>query len=149
MTAYLITTLSIAIGLLVLFLILKTVMKAVGDSMGSMIAVEFPEGEVLMQEPKSTFMGQKSKELAQASEDGGLVLTRDGLHFVPSSSGMSLTIPVDRILNLSTPRRFLGKSKTFELLQVDFKSEDGVDDSAAFTVSNPKSWLQAIQSVMG
>ncbi len=107
------------------------------------------EGQLLLgATQRANFFGQKSLGRAQVRGNGSLVLDEDGLHFRMLLPDRRWDVPIRTILNVSTPRSFLGKSKLIKLLRIDYLREDGQADALAFAVPDLDRWVQAIQAAV-
>ena len=92
----------------------------------------------------ANFFGRTSLGMGQVRGNGALVLTPGELYFMMFVPRRELTIPLDRITFLSTPRSHLGKTVVMKLLRVDFTSESG-EDAAAWAVQDPGQWVSDLR----
>lgn len=88
----------------------------------------------------ANFFGRASLGMGQIRGNGVLVLTPGELFFLMFVPRRELTIPLDTITAVSTPRSHLGKTVVMKLLRVDFASETG-EDAAAWSVQDPGRWV--------
>ena len=91
-------------------------------------------GDVLCIDKSASWFGRQSQGMAQIRGNGVLVLTRDTLWFRRLAPELEITIPLESIREVSTPRSFLGKSIFRQLLRVDFVTSQGHSDAAAWYV---------------
>ena len=90
------------------------------------------------------FFGISSSGYGQVRGNGVLALTEKGLRFRMLAPRKTLFIPLDHIREVSHPRWFLGRSKSRKLLQVDFFTQEGEKDAAAWLVPDYEWWGKAI-----
>ena len=100
--------------------------------------------ERLREEPLANFLGVGSRGARQIRGAGMLVLTRDALEFFQAMTLDRVSIPRAALVEVSTPRSFLGKSLAVPLLRVDYALADGSRDSAAWFVRDLAGWCEAL-----
>jgi len=93
------------------------------------------------------YLGRLSKGYRQWRGNGLLALTDRGLRFRQLIPRTEIFIPPDSITAISGPRSFLGKSKSRELLRVDFTDEAGAEDACAWLLSSPGWWFAALEAL--
>jgi hypothetical protein len=92
----------------------------------------------------ANFFGRLSVGMGQIRGNGVLVLTPDELYFMMFVPRREVTIPLDRITSVSTPRSHLGKTVGIKLLRVDFASESG-EDAVAWAVQRLGQWVADLE----
>ena len=147
MQVALIITVSVLGGLLVLFLILRTVMGAVRGRMEQVIQERFKREEMLAATPSASFFGVESLGGRQVRGNGALVLTRDEIWFHRAAPAKEFRIPISDVVEVTLPRSFCGKSILRPLLCVRYKTEKG-EDAIAWAVRQPERWKAAIEGVV-
>ncbi|OFW55500.1 MAG: hypothetical protein A2Y75_09265 [Candidatus Solincola sediminis] len=105
------------------------------------------EGEEIYNLRGCNFFGLLSSGAGQLRGNGLLALTSGGLRFRMLLPPRRLDIPLEAIEEISYPEWFLGKTKTKELLRVDFKDEKGNRDAAAWLISDPQGWGEAVKAL--
>ncbi len=109
-------------------------------------ADELLAGErVLLREPAANLFGVRSQGMGQVRGNGVLTLTDRRLHFLMWLPRREVSIDLLSIRGLETPKSFLGKSKLSPLLQVNFTSERGEKDAAAWLVDDLDGWTEALR----
>jgi hypothetical protein len=122
-------------GLVVMSLVFRVVARAAAASIRANIAGRFPADAIVMQDDLANHFGRTSKGPVQVrGGSGGLVLTRDALHFLPIV-GDEVTIPLSEISGVATVKSHLGKTVGRPLLKVEFGG-----DSIAFFVNDVEAW---------
>ncbi len=130
------------IGLIILLLsvvglamLMRHVRKARRD-IDDVISTRFQRDEILCLDSRAVFFGIASCRYAQIRGNGVLVLTGDELFFRRLLPEMELSIHIENIVKVDTPRSFLGKSIFKPLLRVDYRTPSGQMDAAAWYVRN-------------
>ncbi len=77
--------------------------------------------------------------MLQARGSGGLVLTREAVHFL-SLAGEGVVIPLQAITAITTAKSHLGKTVGRPLLKIDFEG-----DSIAFLVRDLAAWRERLE----
>jgi len=91
------------------------------------------------------FFGRKSEGKFSIRGNGSLILTPDQLHFKKWIPHEDLIIPLNQIENVEKVNSFLGKSKNRPLLKIEFKNNQGENDSAAWLLENMHSWENVLK----
>ncbi|MFX1396701.1 MAG: hypothetical protein ACFFAS_06610 [Promethearchaeota archaeon] len=102
--------------------------------------------EDIIYKSRANYFGRMSRGYGQLRGSGKLTLTKKSLHF-NGPAIKELTIPYSKIIGITTPRLFLGKSKGMRLLQVNFENEQGDGDAAAWLVGGLQNWILKIELV--
>lgn len=89
--------------------------------------------------------GVESKGVMQLRGNGGLVLTRDELHFVPLAGGTEVRFPLRAIRSVGTVRSHLGKTIGRSLLKIEWQDADRVD-AIALHVRDVQRWVQRLET---
>lgn len=114
-------------------------MRRVSLSSGRMIAENFAAKDIVESDPAANFLGLVSRGGRQVRGNGALVLTAHVLWFRRIGSTEPLEIPLASIEFVDIVRSHAGKSVGQDLLRVGFGG-----DSAAWYVSDPRSWIDRI-----
>ncbi|MCK4818238.1 hypothetical protein KA005_20885 [bacterium] len=104
---------------------------------------------LLIMSQGANFFGQKSRGFAQMRGNGVLVLTDEMLFFEMWVPSKELSIPVSSITGVETVRSFLGKTKGWPLLKINFTNESKEADSAAWLVDRLEEWTKIIEGKTG
>jgi hypothetical protein len=110
------------------------------------IEARFPAGDVLLSETLAQSFGQASKGVTQLRGSGALALTSKELLFVMYAPERELRIPLASIEAVSLVRTHLGKTQGTDILHVRF-SLDGVEDSIAWRVPDPRAWSAKLEAL--
>jgi hypothetical protein len=94
------------------------------------------------------FFGVASRGYRQLRGNGVLALTEEGIYFRMLAPERELHIPLHAVRKVSFPRSFLGKSKGYVLLRVDFLGSEGREDAAAWIVPHPEWWGRSIEVLL-
>ena len=94
------------------------------------------------------YFGRATEPGTPRRSSGFLLLLPDRLFYRSRVAGMELDIPAHRIVDVTHDRRHKGVELHQSVIRVDFRTEDGQPDSAAFKVPYPPQWIQAIQTTL-
>lgn len=122
----------------VLMLVFSAVTRATAASARRKIDARFPADSIVFSDDLANFFGRTSKGVLQLRGNGGLVLTRDALWFLPIV-GEEMSFPLAEITKVSTVKSHLGKTVGRPLLKVEW-----AEDSVAFFVRDVNAWLQQL-----
>jgi len=89
--------------------------------------------------------GLESKGMAQIRGNGCLAATPREVYFQMWVPKREIAIPRDEIVEISTPRSHLGKSRGVKLLKIAFTTPEGEKDSAAWIVRDLDAWLSELR----
>ena len=94
----------------------------------------------MLRDGMANSLGLESRGPVQLRGNGGLVLTRDELHFLPLEGVAEVRVSLDQIRKVSLVRVHLGKTVGRRLVRVDFGA-GAATDAVAFSVADPDRWL--------
>ncbi len=141
----------VALGVVALLFILSAVSKLVlhliQGPLEARIAADYGPNEIFMKDLSANSFGLESRGVWQGRGNGGLVLTRDTLHFYRFVRGGDVCVPLQLVTDVSFTKSHLGKATIYDLLKVQF-SIDGRPDSIAWYLSDPKGWKDRIEELM-
>ncbi len=140
-------TLGVVGVLLLLSAVSKLVLHTMKGPLEGRIAVDYGPEEILMKDLGANSFGLESKGKWQGRGNGGLVLTKDSLHFYRFVRGADLRVPLAAITQVSFTKSHLGKATIHDLLKVRF-SADGQSDSIAWYLTDPTAWKNRIDELM-
>jgi len=103
------------------------------------------EPNILAMDDTADSFGVTSAGAGQIRGNGCLAATADGLLFVQWAPKKRLWIPRTRILKVGGASTHLGKSTGDALLRVEFRTEAGLVDSAAWLVHDLPTWLEMLR----
>jgi hypothetical protein len=103
------------------------------------------EPSILAMDDTADSFGVTSAGAGQIRGNGCLAATADGLLFVQWAPKKRLWIPRTRILKVGGSPAHLGKSTGDALLRVEFRTEAGLVDSAAWLVHDLATWLEMLR----
>jgi hypothetical protein len=101
---------------------------------------KFRDRMILLSDDMANFFGQESLGVWRIRGNGVLLLTEEELFFGMWKPQKELKIPIPSIHKISNPKKHLKKSVFKPLLKVNFKNENGLDDSAAWFVRDLDKW---------
>jgi hypothetical protein len=90
-------------------------------------------------------LGLQSRGKGQVRGNGWLVLTDDELRFKQWIPAREDRIPLAAVIEVETPRVWLGKTVGRKLLCVRWQTPDGGEDAMAWEVRDVDAWLSALQ----
>jgi hypothetical protein len=136
--------------LLLLALVLLTGCGAVIDQVRTVtddevLAALGGEPNILAMDDTADSFGVTSEGVGQIRGNGCLAATAEGLLFVQWAPRKRLWIPRARILKVGGSNAHLGKSTGDALLRVEFRTEAGLVDSAAWLVHDLPTWLAELR----
>lgn len=140
MTPILMVVLLVGVGLLVIGLFLKGLFSAIQGAADAAIDQAHPTEDIVLRDGMANSLGLESRGPVQLRGNGGLVLTRDELHFLPLVGVAEVRVSLDQIRKVSLVRVHLGKTVGRRLLRVDF-GEGAATDAVAFSVHDPDRWI--------
>jgi hypothetical protein len=132
------------LGLIVFLVVMRGVFALVRRKLYEGVRRKFAGQTIIRESIGANFLGQKSKGLGQIRGNGALVLTPTELYFIMFAPRREMSISLDAVTSVSTPRSHLGKTCVAKLLRVDFRSDDG-DDAVAWAVRDLDSWTSDIE----
>jgi hypothetical protein len=136
---------AVAITLIVL-LIGKFVVQGIKKPLEERIAAVYQPDEIVLKDLGANCFGLESAGVGQWRGNGGLVLTREAVHFFRFLPKSDLRIPLSAITDLTLTKRHKGKISIYDLLKINFTA-DGRPDSAAWYVAEPAAWIRQIDAL--
>ncbi|NPD90286.1 MAG: hypothetical protein HGN29_16360 [Asgard group archaeon] len=109
------------------------------------IIAKFQNEEILEISFFSNFYGVASKKFKQVRGNGVLILTKEEIFFGMFIPKKEIKIPLKSIIEVKTPKWFLGKTRFRPVLVIDFINEEGKTDSAAWEVRNINGWKSRLK----
>jgi hypothetical protein len=135
------------VGIAFVFVVVpKLVLHLLKGPLEARIGAHYRPDEILMKDLAANSFGVESRGVWQGRGNGGLVLTKDYLHFFRFVRGADLRVSLRAITDLSFTKSHLGKSTIFDLLKVRF-SVDGATDSIALYLTDPTAWKKRIKEL--
>jgi hypothetical protein len=138
--------LGVVVVVLVFVVVPKLVLHLMKGPLEARIAAHYGPDEILMKDLAANSFGLESKGVWQGRGNGGLVLTKDYLHFFRFVRGADLRVSLGAITELSFTKSHLGKATIYNLLKVRF-SVDGTTDSIAWYLTDPRAWKTTIEEL--
>jgi len=139
MTPILMVVLLVGLGLLVIGLFLKGLFSAIQGAADTAIDQAHPAEDIVLRDGMANSLGLESRGPVQLRGNGGLVLTREELHFLPLVGVAEVRVRLEEIRKVSLVRVHLGKTVGRRLLRVDY-GEGAAADAVAFSVREPERW---------
>lgn len=124
----------------------RAAVRGVAAQARALIDQHYPAGSAVKSDDMVNFFGLESKGVMQMRGNGGLVLTRDELCFLPLVGGATLRIPLRAIRAVSEVRSHLGKTVGRPLLRVEYDGEGG-PDAVAWFVNDVSAWQAKLESL--
>jgi len=131
-------------GLILLFAVVRLVFGYLKRKFNGELRRKFTCEQIVRQMIGANFFGQSSRGMGQIRGNGALVLTPSALHFIMFLPREELTIPLETVTSVSTPRSHLGKTVGWRLLKVDYRSPSG-EDAAAWAVQDVDEWASSVE----
>ena len=98
--------------------------------------------EGVVRHDAANFFGRGSAGGAQVRGSGILVLTLRALHFEMMMPRREITVPLEAITGVDTPRSFAGKTDTRRLLVVRYRDPESGEDEVAWSVRDVEDWVR-------
>lgn len=108
---------------------------------------KFNEEEILEISFQPNFYGLASKKSRQIRGNGILILTKEKLFFAMYYPSKEVNIPLKSIMEIKTPKSFLGKTRFRKILEVVFINDEGKTDSAVWELRNLDNWISRIYQI--
>ncbi len=112
------------------------------------IEARFGERNVLAMSFGVNFFGRAAEPGKPRRSSGFLLLMRDRLFYRSRVKKIELEIPAHRIARVYHDRVHKGIDLHQSLVKVDFFTEAGERDTAAFKVPYPPQWIRAIENAL-
>ncbi len=111
-----------------------------------LVAKRYPAERIVLADYLANCFGLQSAGVWQTRGIGGLVLTSECLHFFMLLPNKEFRIPLREITKMTIAKSHLGKATPFDLLKVTF-NKDGMEDSIAWLIKNPRNWISTIEQI--
>lgn len=118
--------------------------KGIKSQTTKRVANVYAAKQIIQVDYLANCFGLQSAGVWQVRGNGGLVLTKDCLHFFMLLPHKEFRVPLTNITQLTIAKSHLGKATPFDLLKVTFLNE-GKEDSIAWLIKNPRNWISAIE----
>jgi hypothetical protein len=115
------------------------------DTDDDVLAALGGEPNILVMDDTADSFDVTSEGVGPLLGNGCLAATAEGLLFVQWAPRKRLWIPRARILKVGGSHAHLGKSTADALLRVEFRTEAGLVDSAAWLVRDLPTWLAELR----
>ena len=109
---------------------------------------QFQNKKIIHSDSFVNYFGRESQGMKQIRGNGILILTEKELYFELYLPKKIITIPINQISKIETPRSHLGKSKLKKLLKIIYTNQNQEKDSIAWLVKQLPSWIQNIQNII-
>ena len=120
----------VASALALLYVLLKAARKAQTKKAEELLE-RFRGRKVVSVKSSANFFGQESLGYSQM--------------WLPKKT---ITIPITSVVSIETPKSFLGKSRGRPLLKVVFTNKNGLNDSAAWQVSDLSETVKLLKTLV-
>jgi hypothetical protein len=131
--------LGVVLSVLLLLFLLQAITKGVAAQARQRIEARFPAGDVVLSDDLANCFGFTSKGPLQNRGNGGLVLARDTVWFLPIL-GDEWRLPVAKITAAERVSSHLGKTVGRPLLRIEWEG-----DSVAFFVRDVDTWITRLK----
>lgn len=146
MKTTIIITVSVILGVFVLFLTINHIMSYFHRKLEKLVLKKFNKKEIIGATTRANFFGKLSRGGKQLRGNGALVLTKDKLFFIRALPEKEYVIPVTSITKITLPTSFNGRSVFSELLCVHYRDTNRTE-TMAWAVENPKKWQLTIEKL--
>jgi len=109
---------------------------------------QFQDRKIIHSESFANYFGLESQGIKQIRGNGILILTEKELYFELYLPKKTITIPINEIIKIETPRSHLGKSKYKKLLKIIFTNQNQEKDSVAWLVKQLPRWIENIENII-
>ncbi len=144
MAPWMIVALSVAAGLVLLFLLLRWAQGGLAAAREAL--TEVAAGRTARRESAAQSFGIRSKGPVQLRGAGYLALFDDELVFVQAVATNHVRAKLSDIVGVTTPRSFLGKTQGVKLLAVEWRTGDATDQ-VALRVPDVDGWVADLGGV--
>jgi hypothetical protein len=124
----------------------KLVLAGLRGPLERRIAEQYRDEDILLKDLGANCFGLESGGVWQVRGNGGLVLTRECLHFFMFLPKKEFRVPLDAVTEVTFVKSHLGKTVGYDLLKVRFTA-DGQPDSLAWFVTDPTAWRERIEAM--
>jgi hypothetical protein len=132
------------------FIVLSRILRRVQLKHANQVMEELAGEGILSIASNANFFGQKSKGHSQIRGNGIWALTPKRIYFKLFVPGRVIEIPLDRVTDTGSARRFLGKMVVgVELLLVTFTDDTGQTDQVAWALSDVPLRQEIIREAAG
>lgn len=147
MNTPIIVIVTVTLGVFCLIFGIKILLSSIFRKLQGEIRERFSEADIVRQSIGANFFGEQSKGGNQVRGNGALVLTKDQLFFLRAVPRKEYIIPISKIINITLPKSFNGKSIFRPLLCVHYDT-GGNPDALAWAVKDPGEWKKTIESMI-
>jgi hypothetical protein len=109
---------------------------------------QFQDRKIIHSDSFANYFGLESQGIKQIRGNGILILTEKELYFELYLPQKTITIPINEIIKIETPRSHLGKSKYKKLLKIIFTNQNQEKDSVAWLVNQLPRWIENIENII-
>jgi len=134
-------------ALALLYVLLKAARKAQTKKAEELLE-RFRGRKVVSVKSSANFFGQESLGYSQMRGNCSLVITEDEIFSEMWLPKKTITIPITSVVSIETPKSFLGKSRGRPLLKVVFTNKNGLNDSAAWQVSDLSETVKLLKTLV-
>ena len=119
------------------------------DIKSNPINEEYKKGkDIILKSRGANFFGQESSGIFQMRGNGNLILYESFLFFKQWITKKNISISIENIKAIETPRSHLGKAISRPLLKVIYVNESGQLDSIAWYVNKLDSWVSTLNQMI-
>lgn len=144
MPAWMIIAPAVAAALLFLFLLLRWAQRGLAAARGNL--TEIAAGRTARRQSAAQSFGIRSEGAGQLRGAGYLALFDDELVFVQAIASNHVRAKLSDIVDVTTPRSFLGKTQGVKLLAVEWRTHNG-SDQVALRVPDLDAWVADLGSL--
>jgi hypothetical protein len=98
--------------------------------------------------PMAQYHGLASAGWRQVRGNGSLILTEETLRFDQWSPQRQVIVPLEDVLRVETPRTHAGKWSLRPMLRVTWRTWDGLEDAAAWTLNDLEGWVGQVETAV-
>ena len=109
---------------------------------------QFQDRKIIHSDSFANYFGLESQGIKQIRGNGILILTEKELYFELYLPKKTITIPINQITKIETPRSHLGKSKLKKLLKIIYTNQNLEKDSIAWLVKQLPRWIENIENII-
>ena len=139
-------TLLVPVLLVVLYFVIKNNLNKLKSKRAEELFTNYHKDRIIYFSKEVDYLGRESTGKSKIVKNGSLLLTSDELHFVRWVPKQELIIPLENIKKIEEVNSFLGINKNKPLLKVEFDSQNGKTDSAAWSIDNMHVWKESLRN---
>ena len=138
---------AVAVGVFVALIIAYRLLVGLGRARVDEVQDRLGAGQIRKMVASANCFGVESGGYGQIRGNGVLALTDEELYFLMWIPKREIRIPLEDVIEVSTPKTHLGKTKMQPLLKISFTNREGESDSVAWLVPDLEDWTRETRNL--